>query len=173
MEEEKKSLRERLGPKKLQYIAVFVIAAAILAIYFSSFFSFGGEQTAEKKDAEIKDDLEARISRTLSKVENAGEVSVVITYESSGELIPGFSTNTSSTENGESTNKSTQSSPITVQSSGTTSALIVEEKEPEIKGVLVVAEGADNIKVKMDLLNAVTTLFNIPVDKVEILKMQN
>lgn len=167
------AVKEKLGTKKVQYIAIIIIILAIVAIYFSS---FGSESvTQEETEAKVKQDLQQQLSEALSSVENAGKVKVVITYESSGELVPGYSsqTNTSTSEDGDKTNKTIneQSSPITVHENGGTSALIVQEIEPEVKGVLVIAQGAGNIKVKMDLLNAVTTLLNVSADKVEILKM--
>lgn len=165
--------KKKLDNKKVRHIAIAIIILAIVALYFSS---FGSENlTKEEADAKVKQDLQEELSDALSQVENAGKVKVVITYESGGELIPGYSsqTNTSTSESDGKSNKtvSQQSSPITINENGGTSALIVQEIEPEVKGVLVVAQGAGNIKVKMDLLNAVTTLLNVSADKVEILKM--
>ena len=47
----------------------------------------------------------------------------------------------------------------------------MKENQPEVRGVIVVAQGAEDISVRMNLLNAVTTLLNVSADKVEILKM--
>ena len=43
------------------------------------------------------------------------------------------------------------------------------EKYPEIAGVLVVAKGADDITVKMAILNAVTVALGVNCNKVQIL----
>ena len=51
--------------------------------------------------------------------------------------------------------------------------MIIREDQPEVRGVIVVAQGAGDIGVRMDLLHAVTTLLGVDADKVEILKMAN
>jgi stage III sporulation protein AG len=43
---------------------------------------------------------------------------------------------------------------------------------PDIKGVVVVAEGANNIKLRLELLRATTTALSIDENKVEIFKMK-
>jgi hypothetical protein len=50
---------------------------------------------------------------------------------------------------------------------------VLKEKTPEIKGVIVTAEGAGDISVRMNILKAVETLLNIPADKVDVFKMQS
>lgn len=49
------------------------------------------------------------------------------------------------------------------------SALLVEEKAPEILGVLVVAEGAGNASVKEELSDATATLLDISPHQVRVL----
>ena len=46
-----------------------------------------------------------------------------------------------------------------------------KENSPEIKGVIVVAEGADDIAVRLNLLSAVQTILDISPDKVNVYKM--
>lgn len=48
---------------------------------------------------------------------------------------------------------------------------IVKEKTPEIEGIVVVAEGGDDIIVKDAISKAAQALFNVPAHKVEVLKM--
>ncbi|HCF51291.1 MAG TPA: stage III sporulation protein AG, partial [Syntrophomonas sp.] len=46
--------------------------------------------------------------------------------------------------------------------------LLVEEKTPEVLGVLVVAAGASNVAVKEQLSSATATLLNIPLHRVMV-----
>ena len=55
-----------------------------------------------------------------------------------------------------------------INQSGTTTPLIVKEILPDVKGVIVIAEGADDIKVRLNLVNAVCTALAVDADKVEI-----
>ncbi len=162
--------------KKLQYLAMAVIIAVILLIYFSTITgSEEGQESAQTTILSIEEDIEDRLNQVLSKIEGAGQVEVVIYYASTTELVPAFSedTSTSASSNGESSSSTTseQADVATVKSGSDTQALIIKEIEPEIKGVVVVAEGAGDIGVRFNLLSAVTTLLDVGADKVEVLKM--
>lgn len=47
--------------------------------------------------------------------------------------------------------------------------IILETKKPEIRGVLVVAKGADNIQVKKWIIESVTKLLDVPSHKVSVM----
>jgi stage III sporulation protein AG len=169
--------------KKIQYVAVLLIVVIILTIYFSSFQSSPAkENTAQPtKEALQSEDLEAKLERILSSIEGAGKVDVCITYESSPEIVPAISENKQSSsttdagENGTSTvnTENTQTNVVTVNGSGGASALVIRENSPKVMGVIVVAEGADNIGVKLNLLEAVQTVLNVSPDRVDVYKMNN
>lgn len=169
--------------KKIQYVAILLLAVIILTIYFSSFKSSAEETVPPEttKASVVFDDLESRLEEILSKIEGAGRVEVMITYESTPEKVPALSVDkqtSSSTEvgeNGTSTVKTenTQSDVVTENGSNGNDALILRENTPEIMGVIVIAEGADNIAVMLDLLNAVETVLNVSPDKVDVYKMNN
>lgn len=47
--------------------------------------------------------------------------------------------------------------------------IILKTKKPEIRGVLVVAKGADNLKVKQMVIEAVTRVLDVPNHRVSVL----
>ena len=171
--------------KKIQYVAILLVIVVILAIYFTSFGSSepSEETSAVQTDTEIADidSVEAKLMDTLSHIDGAGHVEVMITYESSAEIVPALSvdtqtsTTTDDSENGSSTTTSenTQNEIVTINGSNGSSALVLRENCPEVKGVLVIAEGADDIGVKLNLLNAVQTILSVGPDKVDVYKMNN
>ena len=84
--------------KKTQYLAIVLIIAVILLIYFSTLVpSENGENEAEPPGqssaafGQSAEDLEQKLSAALSKVDGAGAVDVVINYESTSELVPATS----------------------------------------------------------------------------------
>lgn len=177
-----KKLHGLNAKKKTQYLAVLLVVAIILAIYFSSLDTGGAKKTDDKAEAgapaeTISSDteMEDRLKRVLSKVDGVGDVDVIINYESTAERVPAFSEDrqvSKSDSQGTSSETTSEKSDIaTVQGNGASEALIVKENQPEVRGVIVVAQGAEDISVRMNLLNAVTTLLNVSADKVEILKM--
>lgn len=50
--------------------------------------------------------------------------------------------------------------------------VMVNSAENTVSGVLVVAEGADDVKVRLTLYEAVSTLLNVEVDKIEVVRMK-
>lgn len=171
-----KKLREMSAKKKTQYIVVFIIIAIILAIYFSSLSApetEGSGATPRQEQAAPEENLETRLSAALSRVDGAGNVEVVINYESTAELVPAISADTeesTTSDEGKSAQvRSERTSIATIK--GNDEALIVKEKQPEVRGVIVVAEGAGDIAVRLALQEAVTTLLDISADQVRVLKM--
>lgn len=169
--------------KKLQYLAILLVVIVILAIYFTSAGSPVSQEPVSQAatvSETVPSSVEEKLQETLSKIEGAGLVQVMITYESSAEIVPAISvdTQTSTTtderEGGSSTTKSenSQSEVVTVNGSSGNNALVLKENSPPVKGVIVVAEGADDIGVKLSLLSAVKTILNISPDQVDVYKMQ-
>ena len=46
--------------------------------------------------------------------------------------------------------------------------LVKETKKPTIRGVLIVAKGADDIRVKKEIIEAVTRVLNVPSHRVAV-----
>ena len=150
IENNKNKFRSSLlnGFKKIKkpeiILAVIVIAVVIVAYILYSSGSFTG--TSAQKTSST--DTESRLEEILSKINGVGKVKVMIYYENS-------------------LNNSEDSS-ISFNSSYFSSS-----NNYEIKGVLVVAEGADNMEVKVQILRAVETLLSINADCIEIFTMNN
>lgn len=180
---EKEKLRELFrspGKKKLQYLLVGVLLAAILLLYLSTFRMADGSKKAVQEPSvqtQAQEDLAEKLRKVLSKVAGAGEVDVVINYESSAELVPAMSEQSKSSANeSEGSSSSTQNESrdiATVKEGSDTSAFIIKEIQPVVRGVLVVAEGAGDIGVRLKLFEAVQTFLAIDGDKVEVLKMEH
>ncbi|MEG2769744.1 MAG: stage III sporulation protein AG, partial [Oscillospiraceae bacterium] len=118
----------------------------------------------------------------LVTVEGTGNVKVMITIESGEQYIyaqaektnSDLSTNDAS-ETKETNEKSTyQSDYIIVEDdSGGKKALTETTLQPEIKGVAVVCEGADNIAVQDNITQMVSTVLGISTNRVCVIKMIN
>lgn len=123
-------------------------------------------------------DLEDHLSDILSKIQGAGRVSVMITLKSGTEIIPAKDesisdrvTNEKDTEGGTRTiNEKTTTDKVVFAEvqGGSSEPLIIKEINPEIKGVIVVAEGAKDAKVKLMISQAVQTVLDIPAYRVTV-----
>lgn len=114
--------------------------------------------------------LEQKLEEVLSQIKGAGNVKVMITLDGSPELVYANDLNekTSNTQNGATTTSS--STPIIVDTKNGSSPLILTEKLPKVKGVIVVSTGAQDVSIKLDILNSVSTLLDISIDKINVLK---
>ncbi len=144
--------------KHIEVVVIVVFAACLLLIIFNSFGS--GKSGGDKEDNVAIDEyargMEVRMAEVLSRIDGAGAVSVMITFESSAEIVP-------ATE----TDRNDNTSIVIVGGK----PVIITEIQPKVLGVIVVAEGASNIKVKLDLLKAVQTLLDIEQSRIEIFSM--
>ncbi len=164
--------------KKLKLAVIAVLCAVAVMIYFIPPKSNNKENTNISNNTEA--DATQKLEKVLSSIKGAGNVNVMITYVSGSEAVCAntvekqTNTVTEKSENGGSKESETvieNSKPVTVGSGNGENALVVVKKEPEIKGVIVVAQGADSIKVRMDLQKAVETVLQVSPEKVEIFVM--
>ncbi|MCX7772431.1 MAG: hypothetical protein N2376_04885 [Clostridia bacterium] len=130
--------------------------------------AFGGQNLTGQ---EVVADLEKRLSELLSQVEGAGQVSVMIYADSSSEQVPAYNDQQNTKNEDRNDGKSSEINETReLALSGNDSPVILKVMIPQIKGVVVVAEGADDMLIKEQLNNAVCTLLGIPEHRVQILK---
>lgn len=163
------------------------IALIIVADLYKDFFPSNKRATNEYKitdenitKKEYVNELEDQLSEILSLIQDSGRVSVMITLKSTSEIVPALDktssdkvTNENDTEGGTRIINETNTQDKIVfmnEQGGNSKALVVKELNPEIKGVIIVAEGAKNPKVKLKLSEAVQTVLDIPAYRVSILE---
>ena len=61
--------------------------------------------------------------------------------------------------------------PATVTGEEGQEAIVLYEKEPQVRGVLVVAEGAGDPSVRLDLQRAVQAVTGAPLKAIEVFEM--
>ncbi len=188
----KKILKE-FGLPKLLIILGCGLAILLLSVpgLFSSDSSSkeNSTQTNEKKQDNEKYSSteeyvctqENKLKQILMQVRNIGKVEVMITVKSSKELVPlkdETSDRQTTTEqdsaggNRNSTSDSSQEETVLSQANqGENTPYIVKQIEPEIEGVLVIAQGGESDRVKSEIVDAVMVLFNVPAHKIKVMKM--
>mgnify|MGYP000156833813 CR=1 FL=1 len=120
------------------------------------------------------DDNKEKLKNILSQIEGAGEVDVMITYESSEEIQPAFNTNTTTEETKEVDQQggertvTTSSENKTMITSSSNEPIVIKTNQPKINGVIVVATGAKDLTVKETLYSAVQTALQVQGHQVEI-----
>ena len=152
----------KLKKIKFEHIVVIILAIAVGAVAIMTFGSGGEKEESYIGETEkYVSSLEKKLSETLSKINGADKVSVVITVNSG--ISSDIAKDEKTVSNGEKT--TTTSVPVLVGGK----PIVIREVYPEITGVVIVAKGADNINVKMALLDAATTALGISCDRIKIL----
>ncbi|MGI6527157.1 MAG: hypothetical protein ACOX25_07230 [Caldicoprobacterales bacterium] len=179
--------------KNIEYF-ILVLAIAIVIGLFSNWFQSvnRGQETSLVQNQENspptgsddKDtqDQEYRLKKILSSMKGAGRVEVMISYKTGKELIPAMNTVESNTETEEKDSNGgirkvrqvdTNSQPVSMTTSEGSQPLITREIQPEVLGVVVIAEGAEDIRVRMELQQAVQTVLGVHANQVDVFVMEN
>ena len=126
-------------------------------------------------------DQEYRLKQILSSIKGAGKVDVMISYKTGKELIPAMNTIETNIETEEKDSNGgirkvsqtdINSQPVSMTTPEGSQPLITTEVHPEVLGVIVIAEGAEDIHVRMELQKAVQTVLGVSANKVEIFVME-
>lgn len=126
-----------------------------------------------------KDEIERKLEDILEKIDGAGDVKVMITYQDSGTQVVEKDKNTSenSLEESDSTGgvRSTkeqqlQESTVYEEADAGNTPFVSKELLPKVEGILIVASGGDNQKVKQNISEAVLALFQVEAHRIKIVK---
>lgn len=130
---------------------------------------------------EYTEHLEQRLKQILAGVDGVGKVNVMITLQSSEELVvekdqPLSRSNTTETDSqgGNRSIYQTDSREETVyRTTGSDSEpYVIKTLTPKVEGVFVVAQGAGTGEVSKNITEAVQALFGIEAHKIKVVKME-
>lgn len=126
---------------------------------------------------------EEKLEESLLYIEGAGEVKVLITLKESEQKVlakDGMEDISEMTEADASggSRKTTQSrveknTIYTVDERGQDVPYVVKTISPAVAGVVVIAQGADQPKVRQNIIEAIQVLFDVDMNKITIVKMKN
>lgn len=150
---------------KIEYIIVIVAIVTVFLIFISGFSNNATKTTTTLSEVEeYVAMLEKKLCVHLSQIDGAGKVSVIISVKEGVETKVATETITTNGVSGE----KYEESPILVSGK----PIILNEVYPEICGVIIIAKGANNVKVRLSLMSAAQVFLDITSDKIEILTMR-
>ena len=146
----------------------------------ASFAASGTDPTGTQEETlHYLECQEARLKAILEQVEGIGKVDVMLSVASSRERVV-LSDNPYSKRQIEETDaaggtrrtKEVEQDDTTVyeSSGGSQTPYVVKELEPELSGVLVLAEGAGSDAIKAEIVEAVEALFGLPAHRIKVIK---
>ncbi|AOR23912.1 stage III sporulation protein AG [Clostridium taeniosporum] len=128
-----------------------------------------------------EENQKVELKNILKKMEGVGEVDVMISFESGEEKVPAYDTNAqvskteeTDTEGGKRTTNQKNDGATVVMTSkdGGNQPFILRTYKPKIIGVVVVAEGAENGRTKYNIEQAISKLYNLSLEKVNVYPMK-
>ena len=168
MEKLKQIFAKIKSVKNIEIIIGLVIIAVMIIIYSNVSARKEKTDAASGGEATLTENLKTRLADILGEIEGAGEVKVMITYAGTGDKITAETTNTHTTTTNGSTSSTTTTTTTSSPVLSGSDVVILQEKMPEIKGVIVVAEGASDMKVKLKLMQATATVLGINANSIQI-----
>ena len=181
--------------KKIGVIRLWLLIVAGLVLLIASFDGKEEHKTQtqintqnEEKQSEEQqlntyiENMETRLTNVLSQVDGIGKVQVMITAKATQEKVvlkdaPYKKTTVKEEDSTGATreSKETTSEEGTIlekQQDGSESPYITKELQPEIEGVVVIAEGAAQKQIEAEINDAVVALFSVPSHKIKVMKMK-
>jgi len=116
--------------------------------------------------------LENKLEMVLSNMGGLGKVEVMVSLESSLELVLASSIQEKmgASQSGVADfNTIEVSSPIIIESNGVEKPLVIKEILPKVKGVLIVCSQMQNQIKKIEIVQAVQSLLGIAVSNIQVL----
>lgn len=123
-------------------------------------------------------DFESQLEEALAQIDGAGKVRLVLTLKSGTEIQlaqDGQNSEKTSEKEGGSEKETSQTleTIILTDGNGRQEALVTKSIFPTFQGALVVCEGGDKASVKLEVVNAVSSLTGLGADKITVVKMKS
>lgn len=127
---------------------------------------FSGREGTKKDPAKEKHEIitdEERLEEMISSIKGVGSADVMITYYETSEKNIAYDIRESDKTSHNDNNDRTVDRQAVITDG---SPMIVKEVYPEVKGVIVAAQGASDINIKKDIKEAVQAALDVPAHRV-------
>lgn len=123
------------------------------------------EEEPETVGTDYEDRMERKLTELLGRVEGVGQVRVMLIFEGSGEEKVEKDVSLLADESREET-------VYEEYGSSERTPYVTSRTNPKVQGVLVIAQGGGNSRIKQEIIEAVQALFGIEAHKIKIMKME-
>lgn len=155
----KQVLNKVRSVKNIEVIIAVIICIVIVLLFASTFV----RENTESNDTSFSSyvmGLEEKLQQVISAMNGVEKTEVAISFKSGTEKVYAFETIIKTS--GGITTEETQI--VTAQGQ----PVVLKELAPDILGVVVVAQGADDVAVRLRIVQAVVTLLGIDGSKVQV-----
>jgi len=141
-------------------------------------FFGGGEDKGISTFADIESEFESRLKGMLEKIVGVGTVDILVTVDSTEETVVQLNEKQMQTITDETdrngakrhiTDVSKDGQVVLYEiSSGVQSPIVVKKIKPRIRGVMIVAKGAENAAVRKLIAEAVSGGLDVPIHRISV-----
>lgn len=167
-------LKKRYWPPKKDQLLILVLMGLLLAV-----IAVPADREEEKDTAHIpeavpeaaeeapdyEERMEEKLEELLGSVDGVGKVRVMLTFEGTGEKKV-------EKDQSRTADESREETVYEERGSSERTPYVTSKTNPKVEGVLVIAEGGGNSRVKQEILEAAQALFGIDAHKIKIMKME-
>ena len=184
---------KKLNNKKMiEYLILIAVMGIATIIAANSLW--GGERKSDKKivntpKLDIRQDanepnygLEQKIAQILSEIKGVGRVSVLVTYTSGPESVLARDINQNQTDTNEKDSgggerrvlqkEEDDKMVFTEEQSGLKKPIVLKQLTSKVMGVVVVADGADDVATRANIVRAIEAVAGVPGYRIQVFKKQ-
>ncbi len=176
MKDRWKTFKSRFWPPRKDQLLILILVGLLLAVVAIPVddrekrgnqelkqTEQGEEETEAATDYESR--MEQKLEELLGSVEGVGNVRVMLTFEGTGER---------KVEKDTSLTADSQQEETVYEEYGSSerTPYVTSETNPQVEGVLVIAQGGGNSRIKQEIIEAAQALFGIEAHKIKIMKME-
>lgn len=170
----KEKITEFIKSKNKVKLFVAIGIIGIILILMSEIIPQGTGETKssvpENEDSSYSEyvvSLEEKTQDIVGSIEGVGNCKVMITLKDTNESV--FAKN--SEENKDNSSYSKNYEYVLYDGQDGETPVLVKQYFPQVQGVAIVCEGADNTVVRESIINSVSSLFNIPTSRISVSKI--
>ena len=168
-------LKSEIGQNRKMKIYMIALLICLIAVAFTSKIPFTKQKSDKVETTDIKIDnakLNEQLTELISKINGAGRVKVMITYDTSDENVYAKDMD-EEFENKENApvEQRIKSEYIIINGSDGEAGLKIKNVYPTVRGVAVVCDGANDPNVKGQIVSVVSALFDINSTRISVAEM--
>jgi len=176
--------------ERIIYAIAIIVALGVVFIYSEQkeqavpslgqqSISVASSATENSEIAALEKSTEEKISQCLASIQGVGQAKALVTFSSGIKREYAFDKRVT-TKTSKQTDKDggiseveevTETSQLVM--AGNSTPVIISEQRPEIAGVLIIAKGASDPKIREQITLAVKTLLNIDAAKVSVVPISS
>ena len=162
--------------KKLKITLIFAFFA-IVSVAFSGLFTSEKKETTDEcqtySSKNYTDYIEEKLEEIVSSIDGAGKCKIMITLENGEENIYAKESKNQNEEKNSANKVVNEYEYVILKSSSSKEeGMLLKVVEPNVRGVAIVCEGGDDLKVKESIISTVCSVLDIKTNKISITKMK-